>query len=153
MAGRLRKKETKNHYSAGLSATTTRTQRVCAVWRVARPRRSTPSAAPMSTTETGGGGDGGVGVDDDGSDCGGSGSSGVPPVDNRVRFSVRSRSIASRTGRRARTPSLPFSLARASPPPPPPQPPPIQLCVVSTAVPSVCVAPPVPTATEQAYNK
>jgi len=111
------KEGNKNHYySAGLFATTTRTQRVCAVRRVTRPRRSAPSAAPMSTTETGG--DGGGGVDDDGSDCGGSGSSGVPPVDNRVRFSVRSRSIASRIGRRARTPSLPLSLARASPPPP-----------------------------------
>jgi len=123
--------------------------------RVARPRRSTPSEASMSTTGTGG--DGGGGVDDDGSDCGGSGSSGVPPVDNRVRFSVRSRSIASRTGRRARTPSLPLSHASASPSPPPssppPQPPPIQLCVVSTAVPSVCVAPPVPIATKQTYNK
>lgn len=83
--GRLLPKEgNKNHYSVGLTTTTTRTQWVCAVWRVARPRRrrrqGTPSAVPLSTTETDGG------VDNDGSDCGGSGSSGVPPVDNRVRF-------------------------------------------------------------------
>lgn len=154
--GRLLPKEgNKNHYSVGLTTMTTRTQWVCAVWRVARPRRrrrrGTPSAVPLSTTETDGG------VDNDGSDCGGSGSSGVPPVDNRVRF-LRSEPLDCQSYRssHAHTVSVFLTCSRITAPPPPTSPPspsPLQLCVAYTSVPSVCVAPSIPIATEQLYNK